>query len=82
MLLCEILLKISKALKFYPIKTVFALFVFAAWVSVFTVYFLVKWVQNCEAVLTSMKKSCEVQFIQVMINTIAFYKWYNILWKI
>ena len=29
MLHCEILLKISKALKFYPIKTIFALSAFA-----------------------------------------------------
>ena len=36
MLLCEILLKISKALKFYPIKTNFALFVFGTWVPVST----------------------------------------------
>ena len=36
MLLCEFLLKISKALKFYPIRTIFALSVFATWVSVFT----------------------------------------------
>ena len=33
MLLCKILLKISKELKFYRLKTIFALFVFATWVS-------------------------------------------------
>ena len=33
MLLCKILLKISKELKFYHLKTIFALFVFATWVS-------------------------------------------------
>ena len=33
---CEILLKNSKALKFYFIKTIFPFFVFATWVSVFT----------------------------------------------
>ena len=36
MFLCEILLKISKVLKFYPIKTIFTLFIFPKWVSVFT----------------------------------------------
>ena len=36
MLLCEILVKISKVSKFYPIRAIFEHFVFATWVSVFT----------------------------------------------
>ena len=44
MLFCEILLKISKLLKFCLVKTIFTFFVFATWVSVFMEH-----VQSCFA---------------------------------
>ena len=36
LLLCEVLLKISQALKFYPVKIMFTFSIFATWVPVFT----------------------------------------------